>query len=219
MTNEEIPGIFRVLRRVVKKWKVPVVDEMGREDLPNPFKVLVSCILSLRTKDAVTEAASDRLFKLADTSKGLVKLTIPQIEKAIYPSAFYKNKARSLKEMCRTLNEKYDGNVPDDIDALLALKGVGRKTANLTVILGYGKMGICVDTHVHRICNRWGYISTRTADETEMVLRGMLPKKYWREINALLVAYGQNLCKPVSPHCSECPIETFCEKREVGTHR
>lgn len=219
MTNEEIPGVFRVLRRVVKKWKIPVVDEMGRGSLPDPFKVLVSCILSLRTKDAVTEAASDRLFKLVDTPKGLVKLTISQIEKAIYPSAFYKNKARSLKEMCRILNDKYEGKVPDDIDDLLALKGVGRKTANLTVILGYGKMGICVDTHVHRICNRWGYINTRTADETEMVLRGILPQKYWREINALLVAYGQNLCKPVSPHCSECPIEASCDKREVGAHR
>ncbi len=259
MTNEEIPKALRRLRQAVKKWKVPVVDEIGHGRGPTPvssgrgpttwggdrsspkrrttntehttglapvssgrgpaFRVLISCILSLRTKDEVTAAASARLFKLADTPEKILKLSVGKIEEAIYPAGFYKTKARSLKEVCRVLIDKHGGRVPDTIEELLELKGVGRKTANLTMTAGHGKMGLCVDTHVHRICNRWDYVRTKTPDETETVLRKKLPKKYWKEINGLLVTYGQNLCKPISPHCSECPIEEFCKKRGVGKRR
>lgn len=185
----------------------------------DPFRVLVSCVLSLRTRDEVTDAASERLFALADSPKTMVSLEADEIEKAIYPVAFYRNKAKTLANLCRELIVRYDGKVPGTLDELLALKGVGRKTANLTLILGYGKMGICVDTHVHRISNRWGYVATNSPDATEMALRDKLPKKYWMEYNDLLVSFGQNCCKPLSPLCSQCCVSEQCKKIGVGRHR
>lgn len=182
----------------------------------DPFRVLVSCILSLRTRDEVTAAASQRLFALADHPQKLLSLDSDAIEKAIYPVAFYRNKANTLGEICRELVDRNDGKVPDTLEELLKLKGVGRKTANLTLILGHGKMGICVDTHVHRICNRLGYVKTSSPDATEMVLRDQLPKKYWMQLNEVLVAFGQNICKPISPLCSQCCVHSHCEKIGVG---
>jgi endonuclease III len=183
----------------------------------DPYQVLIACLLSLRTKDETTGPAARRLFALADTPQAMLTLTLAQIERAIYPVGFYKTKAQTVREVSRVLIEQYAGRVPDEIDELLTLKGVGRKTANLVVTQGFGKPGICVDTHVHRISNRWGYVQTKTPEETEMALRAKLPRQYWIEYNDLLVAFGQTLCHPTSPKCSECPVVRHCAK--VGVMR
>ena len=189
------------------------------ETYGSPFRVLISCILSLRTQDATTAQASHRLFSLADTPHAMLKLTAPRIAKLIYPVGFYRTKAKVIRDVCRILMRDYDGKVPDEIDELLKLKGVGRKTANLVVTLGYRKPGICVDTHVHRISNRWGYIKTPTPEETEFALRAKLPKRYWIEYNDLLVSFGQHLCRPISPLCSQCPVAQYCEQVGVTVRR
>ncbi|RJQ14461.1 MAG: endonuclease III [Nitrospiraceae bacterium] len=185
----------------------------------DPFKVLISCILSLRTQDRTTGAASERLFNLAPDVKTMSRLSVKTIEKTIYPVGFYKVKAGRIKELCNVLIKEYHAKVPDDLDELLKLKGVGRKIANLVITLGYQKPGICVDTHVHRITNRWGYVKTKTPEQTEFALRGKLPPKYWPEINGLLVAFGQGICRPISPLCSKCDINRYCEKAGVTAHR
>ena len=182
MRPAELPGALRRLRKAVKAWRTPVVTEISR--CRDPFHVLASCLLSLRTRDEITEAASERLF-----------------------------------DVCRNLMDHHQGEVPDTLESLLKLKGVGRKTANLTLILGHGRKGICVDTHVHRISNRWGYVKTRAADETEMALRKKLPERYWMEYNDLLVTFGQNLCKPISPLCSQCCVVECCRRVGVKHHR
>ncbi|WP_216818646.1 endonuclease III domain-containing protein [Desulfurobacterium indicum] len=212
----DIDRIVEILERESKKWDVPVVSLMSRHDR-DPFKILISTILSLRTKDEVTAKASERLFKKADNPYDMLKLSEEEIEKLVYPVGFYRNKAKTIKEICKTLIEKYNGEVPDSLDELLKLKGVGRKTANLVVTLGFNKPGICVDTHVHRIMNRIGYVKTKTPEETEFALRKKLPKKYWKIINELLVALGQHICHPTSPRCSVCPIKDYC--RKVGVKR
>jgi endonuclease-3 len=218
MKMHEIHEAIALLTEAVKQWKSPAVTIVSQRE-GSPFKVLISCILSLRTQDKTTGAASERLFALADTPSKMVLLTPETIESAIYPVGFYRNKTASILDICRELNERYGGRVPDDIDELLKFKGVGRKTANLVVTLGFGKPGICVDTHVHRICNRWGYVSTRTPEETEFALRKKLPKKYWLIINDLLVTFGQNLCTPISPRCSTCSVFHLCNRIGVGKSR
>jgi len=199
------------LHQLVTQWKVPVVGRVSGFP-PNPFKVLISCILSLRTQDKTTNKAARRLFRLADSPQSMLRLTPHQIEKAIYPVGFYRNKARNILQISEKLIQKYNCRVPDEVEELLKFKGVGRKTANLVITLGYGKPGICVDTHVHRICNRWGYVKTLTPKKTEFTLREKLPPQYWIEFNGLLVALGQNLCRPISPKCNLCPLKEFCEK-------
>ena len=179
----------------------------------------MSTVLSLRTKDEVTMAASRRLFALAPDAATLMKTPVRAIEKAIYPAGFYKTKARSIKQIAREIETLHDGKVPDTIEELLEFKGVGRKTANLVITLGYGKQGICVDTHVHRISNRLGLIDTRTPDESEFALMDVLPEKYWIPYNELLVSFGQQVCKPISPHCSTCTLTKFCPKIGVERHR
>ena len=206
---------LRKLKKEVRKFRTPSVTVIAKKN--DPFAVLVSCIISLRTRDEVTELASARLFTLAKLPAELLELSNAKIEKAIYPAAFYRNKTKSLKELCQVLVKEYSGKVPDKLEELLKLKGVGRKTANLTLILGHNKPGICVDIHVHRISNRWGYVKTKSPDETEMVLRAILPKRFWKGYNDLLVSFGQNLCKPVSPFCGSCPIEDQCPK--IGVNR
>jgi len=185
----------------------------------DPFIVLIATLISLRTKDKVTGEAAARLFSLADTPEAMARLDVTEIERAIYPALYRHNKARTIKNICQTLLEKYGGRVPDTMDALLELKGVGRKTANLVLIDACGKEGICVDTHVHKITNRWGYVSTRTPEETENALREKLPRQYWTEINLLLVPFGQWVCKSVSPLCSQCPVSTHCLRVNVKRHR
>ena len=218
MAEFDIHRAMEILEGEYPKWKEPIVTRMARERR-DPFKVLVSCILSLRTQDKTTKEASRRLYALADNPRDMVKLSEEEIAKAIYPVGFYRNKARHIKEICRILLEEYDGRVPDDLDELLKLPGVGRKTANLVLTRGFEKPGICVDTHVHRICNRWGYVETRTPEETEMALRGKLPPEYWLRINDLLVAFGQNVCRPMSPLCSRCPLGEMCPRIGVERYR
>ena len=208
---------LRKLKKAVRKFRTPSVTVIAKNN--DPFAVLVSCIISLRTRDEVTELASARLFILAKLPAELLKLSNAKIEKAIYPAAFYRKKTKSLKELCQVLVKEYSGKVPDKLEELLKLKGVGRKTANLTLILGHNKPGICVDIHVHRISNRWGYVNTKSPDETEMVLREILPKRFWKGYNDLLVSFGQNLCKPVSPFCGSCPVEDQCPKIGVDRFR
>jgi endonuclease III len=183
----------------------------------DPFRVLIACLLSLRTKDETTGPASARLFALADTPRAILRLTPKEIERAIFPVGFYRTKARVILGVCRDLIDRFGGQVPDEIDALLTLKGVGRKTANLVVTQGFNKPGICVDVHVHRISNRWGYVKTRNPEETEMALRRRLPRRYWIGYNDLLVGFGQNVCQPLSPKCSECPVSGSCPRLGV-TH-
>jgi endonuclease III len=185
----------------------------------DPFRVLVACILSLRTQDATTGPAAARLFGAADTPAAMLTLAARDIERLIYPVGFYRTKAHVILGLCRDLLERFGGRVPDDLDALLTLKGVGRKTANLVVTLGFGKPGICVDTHVHRISNRLGYVRTRDPDATEMALRERLPPRYWIGYNDLLVAFGQNVCTPISPRCSVCPVNALCRKVGVTSAR
>ena len=218
MIDRDIHTAVRILRREVPKWDTPVVTLMA-ETYESPFRVLISCILSLRTQDATTAQASHRLFAVADSPQAMIKLSAKKIAKLIYPVGFYKTKAKNILDICRKIIADYDGKVPDEIDELLKFKGVGRKTANLVVTLGYDKPGICVDTHVHRISNRWGYVKTKTPEKTEIALRNKLPKQYWIEYNNLLVNFGQHLCRPISPVCSECLVKKYCKQIGVGVRR
>jgi endonuclease-3 len=214
----DIAGIIRRLRRTQPRWNrtaLALIADQGRD----PFRVLVACILSLRTQDTTTGPAAARLFAVADTPVAMLRLSARQIERLIYPVGFYRTKARVLLGLCRDLLERFGGGVPDDIDALLTLKGVGRKTANLVVTMGFNKPGICVDTHVHRISNRLGYVRTRHPEETEMALRARLPRRFWMGYNDLLVGFGQNVCTPVSPRCSMCPVSALCRRVGVGASR
>ena len=220
MDNPILHKLWPLLKVRVKGLELPWLENMAnRSPRRDPFKVLISCILSLRTQDKTTGIASEKLFGLAPDVKTMSKLSVETIAKTIYPVGFYKTKAGRIKELCKVLIGQYNSLVPDDIDELLKLKGVGRKTANLVVTLGYGKPGICVDTHVHRITNRWGYVKTKTPEKTEFALREKLPPKYWLEINGLLVAFGQGICKPISPLCSKCNISRYCEKVGVRVSR
>ncbi|GAB4298933.1 MAG: endonuclease III [Desulfuromonadia bacterium] len=205
-----------ILREEIPRWKTPAVTIVSQRT-GDPFRVLVSCLLSLRTKDEVTAVASRRLFERASDPVSMMALSAEEIANLIFPVGFYRTKAETIREICRIILERHGGTVPDTMEGLLDLPGVGRKTANLTLVLGFGKEGICVDTHVHRICNRWGYVRTRTPEETEMCLREKLPKAYWGVINDWLVTYGQNLCRPISPHCSSCRIRGYCDR--VGVTR
>ena len=197
---------IKILRKEYKKWNAPIVTLISVQT-KDPYKVLISTLLSLRTKDDVTAKASYRLFENADTPERMIKLSEDEIQKLIFPVGFYKTKAKTIIETSRILIDEYDSKVPDSLDKLLSFKGVGRKTANLVLSLGYGQDTICVDTHVHRISNRWGAVSTKTPEETEFVLMDKIPKKYWSEINDLLVAFGQTICRPIGPKCSECKVK------------
>ena len=183
----------------------------------DPFIVLISCILSLRTKDEVTAKATKRLFARASTPEEMLRLTKEEIEAAIYPVGFYHRKAEQILEICRVLIEQYDSRVPDELEELLKFKGVGRKTANIVITMGFNKLGVAVDTHVHRISNRLGLVTTKTPHQTEFALRELLPQKYWIILNDLLVMHGQNICTPISPKCSICPITECCKR--VGVTR
>jgi endonuclease-3 len=217
MRQDQIHAALRIVRREIRRWQEPVVGVVARESNRDPFRILISCLLSLRTKDETTSKASARLFALAHTPVAMLTLPLAKIERAIYPVGFYRTKAASIRAICGRLLEVYGGKVPDSIEELVTLPGVGRKTANLVVTVGYGKPGICVDVHVHRISNRWGYVKTKTPEETEQALRRKLPKQYWITYNDLLVPYGQNLCQPVSPFCSQCKLTDSCDK--VGVTR
>ena len=217
MRQDQISSALRIVKREIRQWEEPVVGVVARESNRDPFRILISCLLSLRTKDKTTREASTRLFALAHQPATLLALSLRKIERAIYPVGFYRTKAKSIHAICRRLLEVYGGIVPESIEELVTLSGVGRKTANLVVTVGYGKPGICVDIHVHRISNRWGYVRTKTPEETEQALRRKLPVRHWITLNDLLVPYGQNLCQPVSPFCSRCQLIEYCDR--VGVKR
>src|SRR5262245_45747233 len=208
MRPDDIHNVVRILKREVRQWPVPALANY----VETPYTVLISCILSLRTQDKTTLAASERLFAIATDPLTMLNVPVAKIQKQIYPVSFYRVKAKTIHEISRQLLDRFEGKVPEDLEALLTLPGVGRKTANIVVTLAFQKAGIAVDTHVHRISNRLGYVRTRTPEETEMALRRKLPRRYWIIFNDLLVAYGQNLCKPISPFCSKCKIAEFCGK-------
>ncbi len=182
------------------------------DSFKNPYLVLIACILSLRTNDKTTYPATLRMLELAKTPKEMKNVSVEDLSKAIYPVGFYENKAKQIIELSKTIDEELGGKVPDEIEDLVKFKGVGRKTANLVLSIGFNKPAICVDVHVHRIFNRLGYIKTKTPEETEFALREKLPQKYWIDINTLLVTHGQNVCKPIKLKCSECPIAGYCAK-------
>jgi endonuclease-3 len=218
MTLREFIKSWPLLRRQVRSLHIPWVDQMSAEDR-DPFKILISCILSLRTQDKTTEEASQRLFQLAETPEAMAKLSAERIQKAIYPVGFYRVKAQRIKDLGKEIAGRTNGKVPGTIEELLQLKGVGRKTANLVVTLGYDQPGICVDTHVHRITNRWGLINTKNPNQTEFALREILPGRYWIKLNGYLVAFGQGICRPISPLCSQCKIRSSCARVGVGRSR
>lgn len=216
MDSFDIDAAMAILRETMPAFEQPLIEAMGEKG-QTPFHVLIATILSLRTKDTLTVVVAPRLFADADTPATMLGLPEERIAELIYPVGFYRTKAKSIRQVCTLLIERYGGVVPQTLDELLALPGVGRKTANLVLTAGYGLPGICVDTHVHRISNRWGYIQTKMPDETELVLRAKLPTQYWLSINGLLVTLGQNICHPTSPKCSECPVAGLCAR--VGVVR
>jgi endonuclease-3 len=218
LERRTVGRVLRLLRREAPGWNAPVMALEAAEH-GDPFRVLIGCILSLRTRDETTAEAAPRLFAAAAAPSAMLALGEDAIARLIYPVGFYRTKAAVIVGICRELISRFGSRVPDSIDALLTLKGVGRKTANLVVTQAYGKPGICVDTHVHRISNRWGLVGTRTPDETEAALRVALPPRYWIEYNTLLVAFGQTICQPLSPWCSRCPATRMCPRRGVTRAR
>ena len=210
LSTEEFIKIMDILEKELKKYEAPVVSLMAKREEKTPFQILISTIISARTKDEVTKQASERLFKLAKTPEDILKLSEEEIEKAIYPAGFYRNKAKVIKEVAKDIIEKFNGKVPDNLDDLLKLKGVGRKTANLVLALSFKKPAICVDTHVHRITNRLCFVKTKTPEETEFELMKKVPKEHWNRINDIFVAFGQTICKPLKPKCDICPVRNLC---------
>ena len=215
MRSDDIHDVVRILRKEIRQWPVPAIGHY----VETPFTVLISCMLSLRTQDKTTSAASERLFAIASTPETMLATPANVIEKAIYPVSFYRVKTRSIHAISEQLLARFGGEVPSRLEELLGLPGVGRKTANIVVTLGFRKPGIAVDTHVHRISNRLGYVRTKSPDDTEMALRKKLPPRYWVTFNDLLVTYGQNLCKPISPFCSRCKIAQYCKRVGVTLSR
>ena len=216
---KNISKIIKLLKQEIKQFENPIATEIG-ERTKDPFLVLISCILSLRTKDTTTGPASRRLFDLADNPKDMLKLPQKRIEKAIFPVGFYPTKAKWIKEVCRILIENYDGKVPDTMEELMELPGVGRKCGGITLIYGYNKTeSIPVDSHVFQIVNRLGWVKTKTPEKTEQELMKIIPRIYWHDLNNLLVAHGQNVCVPVSPFCSKCYISKYCPRIGVVRSR
>ena len=211
MTNATISEIMSVLSEYTKTIHTPIID-LVKIQTNDPFKILVGTILSARTKDETTTQVLQRLFTKVNNADDFQKLTIKEIEDLIYPIGFYHQKAKYLKELPNVLKDKFNNEIPQTIEELIQLPGVGRKTANLVMILAFDKPAMCVDVHVHRISNRFGYIKTRTPAESEIELRKKLPLKYWKVYNSILVAFGQNLCKPINPQCERCPVEKYCQK-------
>lgn len=212
----------RVITRLkarAPEWNPTALAEVADRTQRDPFRILIACLLSLRTKDETTGPAAERLFTLADTPEAMLRVARRQIEQAIYPVGFYRTKARVIHAVCRQLIERFKSEVPANLETLLTLPGVGRKTANLVATMGFDLPGICVDTHVHRISNRLGFVRTKTPEQTEWALRAKLPKRHWIELNDLLVAFGQNVCQPISPKCSICPVRRACHRIGVTRSR
>jgi endonuclease-3 len=204
---------MRALSRAIERHELPAVEKIARNRQRHAFHVLIGTLLSARTQDATTHAASERLFAAARTPAAVAALSTRRIERLIYPVSFYRNKARHVRETARLIVERFGGRVPGTMDALLALPGVGRKTANLVLILAFGSRdNICVDTHVHRISNRLGWVRTRTPEETELALYRVADRRWWADINLYLVTWGQNVCRPIRPRCAACAISRWCPR-------
>jgi endonuclease III len=218
MQDRQINNIIKILQKELSVGTMPIVSHLAAEER-DPFVILISTLLSLRTKDEVTAAATEKLFQLAATPQEMLQIPLTKIAKTIYPVGFYRVKARTIHHACRELIERFLSKVPDDLDDLLSIKGVGRKTANLVIALAYGKDAICVDIHVHRISNRLGYVKTKTPEKTEYALREKLPRRHWIIYNTIMVAFGRKTCKPVSPLCSRCPVVKYCDRVGVITSR
>jgi len=213
----KIPQIIRLIKKQVKDKTVPSVTQFSYDN--DPYLVLVSCILSLRTKDKTTIEAAKRLFSLARMPREMLKLSVKKIQKLIYPVGFYRTKAKVISGLSKKITDDYAGRVPSSIEELLEFKGVGRKTANLVLGLGYKIPAICVDTHVHRISNRLGWVRTKSPEETEEALKKIIPRDLWIELNTILVTFGQNICLPVAPFCSKCSIKKLCRQKGVKNER
>ena len=217
-TSRRVETVMRALAQAITGLELPAVEKISEAQAEEPFQILIATLLSARTQDATTHAASTRLFKRARTPRTLAKLSVKEIETLIYPVSFYRNKARHVKACCEMLVEKFGSRVPGTLDELVTLPGVGRKTANLVLILGFRSLrNICVDTHVHRISNRMGWVETRTPDETEQALYQNTPPRWWPYINLYLVVWGQNVCRPVYPRCGDCVIAEHCPR--IGVER
>ena len=210
MKMNELAAVMRVLKREYAKKRMPIVD-LIQARTSDPFQVLVATILSARTLDQTTAAACRKLFGVVKTLEDLRRVPRLRLERLIYPVGFYRTKAKLLKKLPDTVTAQFSGVIPGTVEELIHLPGVGRKTANLVVAVAFNKPAICVDTHVHRISNRWGLVRTHTPLETEMALRRRLPVKYWKVFNAYLVSFGQSVCRPVHPHCVTCPLRAYCE--------
>lgn len=218
MTPADIRTVNSKLKAEFLKGRAPII-ELIQAHTQDPFKVLVATILSARTQDATTADACRRLFAAVNTPADLAKRTVGEIEKLIFPVGFYRVKAGHLKQLPGELDQRFGGRVPHTIDELCQLPGVGRKTANLVVSVAFDRPGICVDVHVHRITNRLGLVRTRTPYETEMALRDLLPARYWKTWNRYLVSFGQTVCRPVNPHCPDCPIRRWCDTGRASSER
>jgi endonuclease-3 len=214
----KVESIMRALARAITGLELPAVEKVSEEHAEDPFQILIATILSARTQDATTHAAATRLFRAARTPPTMAKLPVREIERLIYPVSFYRNKARNVKACCEMLVRRFGGRVPSTMEALVMLPGVGRKTANLVLILGFGSLdNICVDTHVHRISNRLGWVSTTLPDDTEQALYHATDRRWWPYINLYLVTWGQNVCRPLSPLCGDCAIRAECPR--IGVER
>ncbi len=214
MKKNKIVKIIKILEKYYKKQREPTIRRTSRKN-KDPYKVLITCLLSLRTQDKNTEKASKNLFEVADTPEEILKLPIKKLEKLIYSSGYYKNKAKTIKHVSKVLLDEYKGKVPNKKEKLLAIKGIGPKTANIVLCFAFDKYVLPIDTHCHKIPNRLGWIKTKTPEQTEKELEKILPKKYWKEFNTLFVLHGQKICLTRNPKCNMCPIEKYCPKIEL----
>ena len=213
-----IDRVMRALKTAIARYELPAVEKISEQQSESPFQILIATLLSARTQDATTHAAATRLFERARTPRTMARLPVEEIERLIYPVGFYRNKARHVKACCEMLVRRFGGRVPSTLEQLVMLPGVGRKTANLVLILAFkSERNICVDIHVHRISNRLGWVRTRTPEETEQALYGSVPARWWPIINLFLVTWGQNICRPIGPRCGDCAIAQHCPR--IGVHR
>ncbi|MEW6062855.1 MAG: endonuclease III [Nanoarchaeota archaeon] len=212
-----LAGVITTLEGYYKKERRTTLNRM--RERPNAFKILISCLISLRTRDETTERISRELFKIADTPEKIARMDVKRLEKIVYSSGYYKNKARTIKHVANVILEKYNGGVPDTEKELLSIKGIGRKTANIVLCFAYRKDVIPVDVNVHRIVNRLGWVRTKNAEQTERELIKIIPKKYWRELNGLFILHGKNICVPMNPFCSKCPVVKYCKRVGVVKSR
>ena len=215
--KDNIKQVMKILSGIYTSSEKTTLNRMRKK--PDAFRILISCLLSLRTQDKNTEKASRRLFEVADTPKQIVALPIKRLEKLIFSSGHYKKKAKVLKHVSKIILEKFKGKVPDTKEELLSIKGIGPKTANIVLAFAFGKNVLPIDTHCHRIPNRLGWVKTKSPEQTEKELEKILPLKYWNEFNAIFVQFGQTICKPISPFCSQCPVNKYCEKVGVKKRR